>query len=104
MIWKDVKQIPRAKCEIPGGAENLLDGILIVKNMHGMNSINHLVPINTTNWQRADRSLENNTHVKMINKYQILVGKPLKKRPLGTTRLRGENVIKISVSMNAWSE
>jgi hypothetical protein len=43
MIWKDVVQIPIAKCIILGGAEHLLNGILIVNNMHGMNKIKHLV-------------------------------------------------------------
>jgi hypothetical protein len=35
--------MPCAKCTIPGGVEHLLDGILIVKNMHGINYIKHLV-------------------------------------------------------------
>jgi len=43
-------------------------------------------------------------HVKRINKYKILDEKPLKKRPLGTTRLTIEGVIKMIVSMKAWSE
>ena len=47
MIWKDVVKIARAKCKIPGGAEHLLDGILIVMNMHGMNNIKHLVRVLT---------------------------------------------------------
>jgi len=42
-------------------------------------------------------------HVKTLNKYQILVGKPIKKS-LATTRLRRENVMKMNVWMKAWSE
>jgi hypothetical protein len=40
----------------------------------------------------------------MINKYKILVGKPLKKRSLGATMTRREDNIKMTVLMKAGSE